>query len=226
MGMSTPSLLRDRTGFRLNGEEHTGFVDLVDLPPRDRRKIAVWALRYAPDAATDEQRALANSTPPPPGQPQRLRDAQRSRDFLDTPIGRRLWDLLGPETRARLRDPQPHVGGSYPLRTSQLATLIGITDRQVGHWSRRGILPFHLDGRAQRYSVGAAVIGTFLASLDQQERKTMAALVRDPSRLEPLQLVTLALVDTQVHDLGYERAFVDVVGHMPYRQHESSATRR
>jgi hypothetical protein len=154
----------DPPGYWLAGEFREGFPDDPELTRGQRLRIAGWARKLTPGQFTEEQRRLLEGFEPPPT-PAR-EQAEALADFRQGPY----WRALGAEQRALVDNPSTHpglAGASYPLRVSELATLVGATRDRIHHWGEIGLLPARRSpgGQRQFYAASAAQ-AFFLAGLD------------------------------------------------------------
>lgn len=157
----------DPPGYWLAGDFREGFLDDPELTRGQRLRIAGWARKLTPDQFSEEQRRLLEGFESPPA-PARER-AEALADFRQGPY----WRALGAEQRALVDDPSthPHLeGASYPLRVSELATLVGATRDRIHHWGEIGLLPARRSPGGQRHFYAAsAAQAFFLTGLDRNK---------------------------------------------------------
>lgn len=155
----------DPPGYWLGEEFREGFVDDPELTRGQRLRIAGWARTLTPDLLSEEQRHLLEGFEPPPA-PAR-EQAEALADFRQGPY----WRALATEQRALVDDPSTHPrldGASYPLRVSELATLVGATRDQLHHWGQIGLLPARRSAGGQRqFYAASAARAFFLTGLDR-----------------------------------------------------------
>lgn len=196
----------DLRGYVLRGEAVDGFDDRPDLPLVDRIAIARMARSYAPGALSDTQRRLL------------ARDDARPR---------RASALLRGFTENTLEDEKAYRAGLYaglsarqrtaiaetdfPVSVGQLARLVGATDRQIRHWTDRGLLPAHRVAGQRRYFSAAAVQAASYVRMDKHQMATLATLVRPSSRSATLLSVVGTTLTTLAQRVGGKEVQRDLV---------------
>lgn len=158
-------LSRKPLGYRLNGELRKGFPDDAGLPPGQRLRIAGWARALAPDQLTVEQRQLLEGFTPKASAARQRAEAESS--YQGSPI----WNFLSDEQRKLVDDPTLHPqlkGTHYPLRTAELATLVGVSSDQIRYWNESGLLPARrTTGNQRRFYAEASMWAFLLADMGQ-----------------------------------------------------------
>lgn len=200
-------LRRKPLGYWLDGKFRKGFPDDSELPAGQRLRIAGWARALAPDQLTEDQRRLLEGFTPRASEARRRAEAESS--YQGSPI----WNFLSDAQRKLVDEPSLHSqlqGTRYPLRTAELATLVGVSSDQIRYWNESGLLPARrTEGNQRRFYAEASMWAFLLADMGQpllsvlrQVReghgsKFLAAL----SMLLPADnLQELALSEMQSHD--------------------------
>jgi hypothetical protein len=167
---SGPELRGTRQGYFLGDQVIDGFSDQPQLPPFHRRLIAEWAKAFGYDLSAAQQKLLRTRPTPPEAQLEILRAAQCNGDH-DVPrlVESGVYETLSADDVERCEYPQEILGEdrSYPINATELATLAGVTYKQVRDWDKNGLLPSHdVDGRRQYFSA-AALTACALKPLDK-----------------------------------------------------------
>jgi DNA-binding transcriptional MerR regulator len=170
LDLSGPQLRGNRQGYRLGGEIVDGFPDQPQLPPFQRRLIAEWAEALDHELSAAQQELLQTRPTPPEAQLEILRAAQRDGDRdVQRVVESGVYGTLDATDVERCEYPQEVLGDArgYPINTTELAMLAGVTYKQVRDWDRGGLLPSHeIDGRRQ-YCSAAALAACALKPLDK-----------------------------------------------------------
>lgn len=158
-------LSRKPLGYSLNGEFRTGLPDDPELPTGQRLRIAGWARALAPDQLTEDQRQLLEGFTPKASAARQRAEAESS--YQGSPI----WNFLSDEQRKLVDDPALHTqlkGTHYPLRTAELATLVGVSSDQIRYWNESGLLPARRTaGNQRRFYAEASMWAFLLADMGQ-----------------------------------------------------------
>lgn len=178
-----PTLDGGRAGYVLGVRYVEGFADDPALDLRWRWRIAHWAETFGHEL-DDAQRALLES--PEPEDPISRELLYATSDDIDVhlPLAGQfgLYDRLTEDELLLAREPWRRLGGEkrrdeeqrdYPINVTELATVAGVTPKQVREWETAGLLPAAwIDGRRQFFS--AAVVHAF--ALRRLSRFQIAAL--------------------------------------------------
>lgn len=168
--LSGPQLRGNRQGYHLRGEIVDGFPDQPQLPPFQRRLIAEWAKALDHELSAAQQELLQTRPTPPEAQLQILRAAQRDGDCdVQRVVDSGVYATLDVADVERCEWPEEVLGEarSYPINATELATLAGVTYKQIRDWDKSGLLPSHdIDGRRQYFSA-AALTACALKPLDK-----------------------------------------------------------
>jgi hypothetical protein len=162
---STPRLRRsaDPVGYWLGEDFREGFADDPALTQGQRLRLAGWARSHTPDRFDETQRALLDDFNPAPSSARK--QAEELSSYKVSPI----WRMLDNSQRALVEEPgraPALAGATYPLRTSQLAQLVGATEDQVRYWNSSGLLPAQrTQGGQRRFYATAAMWGFLLDDL-------------------------------------------------------------
>lgn len=156
----------DPPGYWFEGQFREGFPDDTRLTRGQRLRIAGWGRAATPNQLSEEQRKMLDDFGSRSA-PARER-AERLADFREGPY----WRALTAGQQALVDDPSAHRGlrgATYPLRTSQLATLAGASIDQIRQWDEAGLLPARrTPGGQRRFYAASAVRALFLTAVDQQ----------------------------------------------------------
>ncbi|MET0601160.1 MAG: MerR family transcriptional regulator [Baekduia sp.] len=168
--LSGPQLRGNHRGYHLGDEVVDGFPDQPQLPPFQRRLIAEWAKALDHELSAAQQVLLQTRPTPPEAQLQILRAAHRDGDH-DVPrlVESGVYETLDAADIDRCEWPEEVLGEarSYPVNATELATLAGVTYKQIRDWDKGGLLPSHdVDGRRQYFSA-AALTACALKPLDR-----------------------------------------------------------
>jgi hypothetical protein len=168
--LSGPQLRGGRQGYLLDDQLIDGFSDQPQLPPFHRRLIAEWARAFGYDLSAAQQELLRMRPMPPEAQLEILKAAQYNGD-RDVPrlVESGVYETLSADDVERCEYPQEILGEArgYPINATELATLAGVTYKQIRDWERGGLLPSHeIDGRRQ-YCSAAALTACALKPLDK-----------------------------------------------------------
>lgn len=173
-------LLPNSDGYMLGDQQVGGFADREDLPEGQRLRLARWARMLTPDQISPTQQLLLERATQH-GRPQGWLEAMDDRDTLATGPVRAIWRALSEEQRAAVMHPDQR-GLSYPLGVSQLAAMVGASERQIGYWAQNNLLPHfrdpHAPRDAYRFYSAAAVIAFGLAGTDKPEKAVLAKIAR------------------------------------------------
>ncbi|HEX5923941.1 MAG TPA: MerR family transcriptional regulator, partial [Baekduia sp.] len=157
--LSGPQLRGNRQGYRLGDEVVDGFPDQRQLPPFQRRLIAEWAQALDHELSAAQQKLLQTRPTPPKAQLEILGAAQRNGDHdVQRVVESGVYATLDAADVERCEEPQKALGEDrgYPINTTELAMLAGVTYKQIRDWDRGGLLPSHeIDGRRQYCSAAA-----------------------------------------------------------------------
>jgi DNA-binding transcriptional MerR regulator len=189
------TLRPDRRGICWRDKEYEGFPDLEGLSPRARLAVARWAKQLAPDALTPAQQRLLDKQPRREVSAARLR-ALRQDEILSSPPIRGLWRELTQEEQTLVLHPEEKVGHYYPLQTSELVRLTGLSSRQVQHWTERNLLPHWRDERGhRRFGSAAAIVAFALRDSKQHQRQFFSDVgnTNEPLR-EIAEIMNMALL--------------------------------
>lgn len=158
-------LSRKPLGYWLNGEFRKGFPDDLELPAGQRLRIAGWARALAPDQLTEDQRQLLEGFTPKASAARQRAEAESG--YQGSPI----WNFLSDAQRKLVDDPALHSqlkDTRYPLRTSELATLVGVSSDQIRYWNESGLLPARrTTGNQRRFYAEASMWAFLLAGMGQ-----------------------------------------------------------
>jgi hypothetical protein len=173
-----PQLDADRAGYLLGFRYIEGFADDPALDLRGRWRIADWAQAFGHEL-DDAQRALLELPEPVNPVNRELLHAAVNDMDVDLPLADQfgLYDRLTEDELLLVDEPWRGLPGEerrdYPLNVTELATLTGITPKQVREWETARLLPASwIDGRRQFCS--AAVVHAF--ALRRLSRFQIAAL--------------------------------------------------
>jgi hypothetical protein len=168
--LSGPQLRSNHRGYRLGGQVVDGFPDQPQLPPFQRRLIAEWAKALGHGLPAAQQKLLQARPTPPEAQLEILRAAQRDGDRdVQRVVDSGVYATLDAADIDRCEWPEEVLGEarSYPINATELATLAGVTYKQIRDWDKSGLLPSHdIDGRRQYFSA-AALTACALKPLDK-----------------------------------------------------------
>ena len=149
----------DPLGYLIGELVVEGFPDDPRLTPGQRLRIAGWARALTPESLTDVQRELLDGFEAKPSEARSRAEEESS--YQASPI----WELLDDGRRRLVADPSTHPsleGVEYPLRTAQLATLVGASEHQIRYWNQLGLLPARRTAGGQRRFYAAAAMRAFL----------------------------------------------------------------
>lgn len=197
--VNRPRLLPGKSGWRMGDQRVEGFDDDPTLSHEDRVRIARWAINAG--TASETQRLLvAEGATEAAGAQDAIWEERRELDQY----GAELLLALLDEPKARLvRNPATHEGlegATYPLSTGQLATLVGVTPRQVRHWSNAGLVPTDRRSQDRFFYATAAAVAMYLAGTEQYEKAAAFAVL--DGRYRVLALLSVAL-RVRARQLGY-----------------------
>lgn len=149
---------REKLGYWVGDEFREGFEDDPSLDLPLRRRVAAWAQALTPDQLTADQRELLSSGAAA-AQPS---EVQRQAAELASVEASPLWAFLSAEEQNLVRSPASHPGvddeARYPLTVGQLVALAGVSERQLRHWDKLGLIPTRRLRNGQRVFYAAAAI--------------------------------------------------------------------
>jgi hypothetical protein len=149
---------REKLGYWVGDEFREGFDDDPSLELPLRRRVAAWAQALTPDQLTTEQRELlaSGAAAAPPS------EVQRQAAELASVEASPLWAFLSAEEQDLVRSPGSHPElddeARYPLSVGQLVSLAEVTERQLRHWDKLGLIPTRRLRNGQRAFYAAAAI--------------------------------------------------------------------
>lgn len=196
----------DLNGYVLHGQAFDGFADRPDLPLVDRVAIARMARSYAHGALSEEQRRLLVRDDARP-----RRASALLRGFTENALEDEKAYREGLYAQLTARQRRAIAEKHFPVTVGQLARLVGATDRQIRHWTDRGLLPAHRVAGQRRYFTAAAVQAASYVRLDKQQMATLAALVYPSPRSAALLSVVGATLTTLAQRVGGKDVQQDLV---------------
>jgi DNA-binding transcriptional MerR regulator len=149
---------REKLGYWLGDEFREGFDDDPSLELPLRRRVAAWAQALIPDQLSADQRELlaSGAAAAPPS------EVQRQAAELASVEASPLWAFLSAQEQDLVRSPGSHPElddeARYPLSVGQLVALAEVTERQLRHWDKLGLIPTRRLRNGQRAFYPAAAI--------------------------------------------------------------------
>ena len=184
-----------RRGFFVDGELRHGFADDPELPIQERRLIARWAARMAPEDCSDVQRALVREAEQVEGVSIEQRELLENQRELRSVYLSTVFDSLTERERELVRDPgslSEYRDFAYPLSVGQMSALTQTTDRQIRRWADDGLLPSFRAGNERRF-YSAALIRAFALSHAPHYTKALTAAAARGEVGQPLQLIAATI---------------------------------
>jgi DNA-binding transcriptional MerR regulator len=179
-------LLPSRRGYMLGDEAVDGFADRRELDETQRRRIAGWAARFAPEQLDDAQRALLDSVASEDRKPDALTSALiADRQELQQLHLAGLLEELDEAQRTLLAHPNSHEqlsGARYPLSVGELAVLSDSSEDQLRRWADSGLLPSHRVGVERRFGRAAVARAMLLAQSSKPEKAVLALVSQGEGR--------------------------------------------
>lgn len=113
-----------------------------------------------------------------PSAEQRARLAQS--ELLRDPRVRSLWPQLDRHEREAALSPAKVVGHRYPLTSGDVATLTGLSERQVRYWADNELIPCWRKGRRRLFEAAGLISAYGLARAKQHELQFYRGLMEEP----------------------------------------------
>jgi hypothetical protein len=182
-----PQLHGQQAGYILGDRYIEGFADDPTLDSRGRWRLAHWAQVFGHEL-DDAQRVLLES--PEPADPISRELLHATSDDVDVhvPLAGQfgLYDRLTEDELLLAHEPWRRLGGEerpgeeqrdYPINVTELATVAGVTPKQVREWETAGLLPAGwVDGRRQ-FFLAAAIHAFALRHLSRFQIAALANLM-------------------------------------------------
>jgi DNA-binding transcriptional MerR regulator len=100
--------------------------------------------------------------------------------LLDDPRMRALWPRLTKTQQRTIHDPSGAVGHRYPLTTSEVAQLTGLSQKQVQYWADRNLIPCWTKSRRRLFEAVGLVVAFAVANSKQNDLQFYRELLDAP----------------------------------------------
>jgi DNA-binding transcriptional MerR regulator len=111
-----------------------------------------------------------------PEQEARLAQAR----LLADPRVRSIWPRLTKAQQNIVHDPSRAVGHRYPLTSSELAELTGLSQKQVQYWADHKLIPRWLKGRRRLFESVGLIVAFSIANSKQNDLQFYRELLEAP----------------------------------------------
>lgn len=115
--------------------------------------------------------------------------------LLDDSRMRALWPLLTKSQQNTAHDPRAAVGHRYPLSSSEVAELTGISQKKVQRWADHKLIPCWRKGRQRMFEAVGLLVAFSFANSKQNDLQFYRELADAPVKklTEKMSLLTCVL---------------------------------